>query len=549
MKTKKLFKKLLFGITLLCSFSLHAQVDTKGRDFWVSFGQNATQPTASSVALQIRIVANEAATGTIRFTNTGEIVPFSIAAGSVLTHVLTPAQRDAAYNGTPGVSNRTVRIQSDIPVTVFAFNQFSALACATNVLPVPVLGNSHFHLGWPTTNQRGGYEWDQYMAIAVEDGTNIYENGVRIASNLSAGQMYFRRQTQVGVDMSGFHITSNNPIAYFTAHSYFINDGGGDNIFQQLTPVNTWGRNFFVPVTTRELEYVRVVASEDNTTITQTGGNIAGSFILNTGEWAEFRITLANGGAYIQADRPIQVGSYMVGSTFFGAVPGPGGDEAFVWVPPIEQTVNSALMAPFIAGGLNRHFAMIVTPTATRDNTTVRIGTGEEEPLSGGTWHENAASGMSFYHMLLANNANVSYFFANPAGLIAYGYGFGSSISYYYVAGSGMRTLDVAFFANDVHNQDLIAHPFPTSGMNFRAYIQGDLSPNPNHIRWFIDGVEDVSLRDQLTWSRNFPNGTYLIAMEAVANDNNNTVRRVEGTLIIAIPSIIVNPHIRKLPR
>jgi len=548
MKTKNLFKKLLFAMFFLCNFSLHAQVDTKGRDFWVSFGQNAhalySEAGSLPLILQIRIVADEATTGTIRFTNTGEIVPFSIAAGSVFTHTLTEAQRNAAYNVTPGISNRTVRIQSSIPVTVFALNAVFALADATNVLPTPVLGNNHFHLGWPTATGR----WDQYMAIAIEDGTNIYENGVRIASSLSAGQMFFGRETRVGVDMSGFHITSNNPIAYFTAHSFANNNGGGDNIFQQLTPVNTWGRNFFVPVTTRELELVRIVASEDNTVITQTGGTIRqGSLNLNAGEWVELQITLANRGAYIQANNPVQVGSYMVGANFPEATR--QGDEAFVWIPPIEQTVNSALMAPFVAGTLNTHFAMIVTPTATRDNTTVRRGTGEEESLSGGTWYENVASGMSFYHMPLTNDANLSYFFANRAGLIAYAYGFGQSISYYYVAGSGMRTLDVAFFANDVHNQDLIAHPFPTSGMNFRAYIQGDLSPNPNHIRWFIDGVEDVSLRDQLTWSRNFPNGTYLIAMEAVANDNNNTVRRVEGTLIIAIPSIIVNPHIRKLPR
>jgi len=538
-------KIIIFVITLLLldsSFSLHAQVDMRGTDFWLSFANN-NNSSASQVALQIRIVADEAVTGTIRFTNTGETVPFSIAAGSVLTHTLTLAQREASYNLVTGISNRTVHIQSSVPVTVFAFNTVFALAGATNVLPTPVLGNNHFHLGWHTNS--GIIMQDQYFAIAIEDGTIIYENGVQVAT-LSAGQVYFRRSGSIA-DMTGFHITSNNPIAYVSAHSYAINNGGGDNFFQQLTPVNTWGRNFFVPVTRRGLEIVRIVASEDNTVITQTGGTIRqGSLNLNAGEWVELLITLANGGAYIQANNPVQVGSYMVGSGFLGAIG--QGDEALVWVPPIEQTVRSALMAPFAVDRLDEHHAIIVTPTATRGNTTVRRGTDEAQPLSGGTWHENAASGMSFYSMPLANNANVSYVFTNWAGLVVYGVGFGSNISYYYVAGSGMRILDAAFYANDIHNQDLEASPFNTSQINFRAEVQGDVSTSPGHIKWFIDGVEDASLRDQLTWNRNLPNGTYLIVLEVLMDDN-VTVRQVEGTLIIAIPSIIVNPHIRKSPQ
>jgi len=548
MKIKNLLKKLLFMIALCTPLLLSAQVDTRGTDFWLAFGNNGNNAAPTSVDLQIRVVADQATTGTIHFTELGTSIPFSIPAGGVFTHVLNNDQKTAVYSRDAGTSSKTARIQTNNPVTVFALNQLSLFTDATNVLPVQTLGTEYFqvqHVSNSVTWSGG------YLMIAIEDNTQIVHGGTSIT--LNAGQVHYFRTMP---DLTGTHIISDKPIAFFSVQTTMIHTPGADHLFQQLAPVNTWGRDFIVPVTLRGVERVRIVASQNGTNITQTGGTLITTTggqttlsNLNVGQWVELEITLANNGAFIQSNHPIAVCVFMVSNVHPGITNDFGqGDPAMAWIPPIEQTARQGLIAPFVPQGttvINRHYATIVTPTATKDNTTMRIGTGEAQPLSGGVWNHNAASGMSFYNVELTN-PTASYIFTNLAGLFIMGYGLATgSESYHYLAASAMRILDVAFYANNIHNQDLETNPFGVSGINFRAEVQGDISTSPNHIRWFIDGVEDVSLRDQLTWNRNLPNGTYLIVLEVLMDDN-ITVRQVEGTLTIAIPFIKVNPHVKK---
>ena len=96
-------------LLLLCNFSLSAQVDTKGTDFWLAFGLNS-YITSMEVDLQIRIVgSDQPATGTIYFTNMNDSVTFNVGAGQVFTHSLTLAQRADVYIQTMGISNRRDR--------------------------------------------------------------------------------------------------------------------------------------------------------------------------------------------------------------------------------------------------------------------------------------------------------------------------------------------------------------------------------------------------------------------------------------------------------
>jgi len=539
---------LLYGF-----FPLYAQFDSRGAEFWLTFGRNWRAASVDAVNLQIRIVGGEhAATGTIYFTALGTSLPFSVGAGQIYTHNLTLAQRQAVYhdNASSTITNRSIRITSTASVAVYALNQHSWSADATNLLPTPILGTEYFHMSYMSNVSTSR---DAYAVIAIEDATRVYHNGTLMAT-LNAGQVYFHR-ADAFIDMTGTHITSNKPIAFF-AMNEGVNIPNGvsasDNLFQQLAPVNTWGTNFFAPVSHRGADRVRIIASQDGTDITQVGGILpvtvpTGSqnrlSNLNAGEWVELEITSNNNGAFISANNPIGVCVYLTGSTY--TMPREG-DPSQAWLPALEQTVRTALLAPFIPLGntqLVRHYALVVTPTATKNNTTIRIGTGTEQPLSGGTWHDHS-SGWSYYVMRLVV-ATQSYTFSNMAGLFVLGYGVGNDESYYFLSASAFRTLDAAFYANDIHNQDLVVTPSNTSQINFRAEMQGDISTQPGHIRWFVNGVEQVSAIDQLTWSTNLPNGTYEIVMRILLDDN-FTTREIEGTLIVAIPTIRVNPHVKK---
>ena len=70
----------IITVLMLHALSLFAQDDTRGTDFWLTFGRNeiSTDNPNATINMQIRIVGSELpTTGNIYFTNLGYSVPFS----------------------------------------------------------------------------------------------------------------------------------------------------------------------------------------------------------------------------------------------------------------------------------------------------------------------------------------------------------------------------------------------------------------------------------------------------------------------------------------
>ena len=342
--------------------------------------------------------------------------------------------------------------------------------------------------------------------IAAENDTHITENKTSVAV-LQKGEVYSKYVS--GGDMTGTLITSDKPIAYFTTASCVnVPNGTGacDCLFQQQVPVHSWGNKFLVPLTKRGKERIRVVASQDGTTITQTGATIishpgTGSLSLNAGQFVELEAALSDGGCYLQSDKPIAVASFLMGLDYPDLYK--KGDPAMAWVPPIEQTVMNVAIAPFIEKGtsvLEEHHALIVTPTATKNATTMRIGNGAPKALSGGTWTDNVPSGFSFYSMPLTNET-ATYYFENAAGLSVMGYGLGPYESYYYLAASSARQLNPAFYINDIHFEDANEQTYCAGEFKVRGVAQMQLAGGSDDITWFIDNVEQTAERGKLEWT------------------------------------------------
>ena len=208
---------------------------------------------------------------------------------------------------------------------------------------------------------------------------------------------------------------------------------------------------------------------------------------------------------------------------------------AMAWLPPIEQSVTAALIAPFISDGyvLNSHYAVILTPTATRGNTKVSIGGALPDGLTGGDWIENDTAKMSFYKMPLTN-ATAAYYFTNPAGMIILCYGYDNTQTYYYLAGSAMRNL-AAFTANNIPYVELSDHVFCERDITFVADVQG-IHTNAGSLNWYIDNVHQPELTDLLTWSKNFATGNYTIKMSVLFMDE--STETYEGTFKIGCETV-----------
>jgi hypothetical protein len=536
-------KKILFltFIALATSNVLlgQGQFTTQGNDFWLTYGSNYN---SSGQTLQLRIVAAENTQVTLTYiANTALNATINVNAGQVYTRTLTASEVAAVYNTATGTSSRSLHVTSNKNIALFAINLIKYTTDATNVLPVTNLGTDYYHLAYRAVSGTGG---DGYCIIATENNTTITEAG-SIVATLNRGQVYSKYFGNV--DYTGRHITTNKPVAYFTTVSCVQVPNGiaaCDCLFQQLVPVPSWGNRFLVPVTNRGRDRVRIVASQNGTTINQTGGTIiSGSLSLNAGGYVELEINQTNNGCYIVASKPVAVGAFLMGSQNFSLSASVRGDPAFAWVPPIEQAVAQTLIAPFIAVGtsvLQAHYALIVTPTSTRATTTVSISNGTPQALAGGTWTTNAASGYSYYSMPLANNSTSTYEFQNSSGLTIMGYGLGEDESYYYMAAASARQLDPAFYVNDLHFQDINGQSICDAALVFRASIQYPLGNAAGRLKWYIDGVERTAARDQNTWT--MPKGQLLgtHTIKLTITDSYNQTKDVITTFtVLAIPSAI----------
>ena len=458
MKNITIFISVLF---LLCKFSLHAQNTTQGTDFWLTFGENSDpalgwDTTVTNIDMRIHIVnGNKATTGTIYFTKLGISVPFSIAAGQVYTYNLNNTEKQAVYNTITEISNRSIHITTNERVSVYAINRREYTADAALILPVAVLDTNYYVISYASIFW--GYSANDACAvIATQNNTKVYHNNSLMAT-LNAGQVYHRKFE----DMTGTHVTADKPIALFALNRMasipsIANDQTlpCDHLFEQLAAVKTWGKNFFVPVSVRKNDIIRIVASENGTNITQIGGTLLSpSWLstgwkttltnLNAGEWVELEVsTDSNGnGCYIQADKPVGICTYFTGCGYkHNGSPLIGCDPSQAWLPAIEQRIKSAVVVPFPLHTYSQytHYALIITPTATKNNTTVSIGGATPVALSGGIWYDHV-SGYSFYNMPLCGvfmpgfcDTTLGYLFTNSVGgLIVMGYGLGNQESYY----------------------------------------------------------------------------------------------------------------------
>ena len=550
-----MMKKIVIFLLIACNLSLYAQTtDTRGTDFWLTFGCNYGLGYMKP-ALQIRIVGGKKdAKVTLHYTALGSSEEFTVAAHSVYSYgVEFPDVKKVVYNEKTGISKFSIHITSSALVSVYAINMTENTTDATNVLPLKALGSDYYCISYEVMgNGLDTRLLDAYAVIATQDNTQIRHNH-EPAMTLQKGEVYYRTS---GTDMTGTHITADKPIALFSMHRGPLIPFGfssTDNLFQQLAPVSTWGKKFFVPVSWRGKDIVRIVASQNGTVITQTGGKEVVSpfpdapttYTLNAGQFAEFMVPLSNNGCYITANKPIEVCAYLTGESYNGnrsmGAREYDSDPAQTWVPPLEQAIDSALIAPFIPAGssvLNAHYALIITAITTKNNTRVSVNGGAPEALNGGQWYDNSAAGMSFYSLPLSSNSTSNYIFTNTAGITVMAYGTGETESYYYLAAAAMRTLDVAFYVNDIYYRELDSKFLCTQPIQFRAELDMDnVSNKPGFLKWYIDGIEEVAAQDLLNWEKNLPNGVYRVKIEVLMADD-EAIRTEEADLTIGTPEI-----------
>lgn len=457
----------LWMLLLLLQAVTKAQdFSNKGKDFWLCFPShvpNEKDGITYYANMSLFITADKNSSGIVSIPGVFSAA-FSVTGGQV-TEVNVPyslahiTSADAAK-----VIRKGIRVKVDAgkpPIVVYSHIYAGYRSAASLILPAAVLGKKYYSMNAPQVSISGSKS--QFVVVAVDTNTTVLITPVRdgikgspVTVNLPLpGDLY---ELQDKFDLSGSLIESvspNNeackPIAVFSGSSaiHIVSKNqctpgeSYDPLFQQLYPVNAWGKSYgFIPFE----GYVsgnpyRVIAAEDNTTVTVNGLQVA---TLDAGQYYPAKPLFGQvetQSVFINADKPVSVAQYAQSSSCSGAnVPaGTGyGDPDMVLLNPIEQQVNDITIFSSQKEIIYNDAKFI--NVIIKNNATASFTINGVAPAA--TWLPvfPAGSGYACAKIKLPANLNACTLKADSSfNVIAYG--FGDFESYAYSAGTHIKDL------------------------------------------------------------------------------------------------------------
>lgn len=428
----------LLLLTALAAWAQPAPLDTRGREFWLGFMQNAS----GTQQLSVKIAAEQATTGTVSVPLAGWSAPFSVTANGVVT-VSVPNLYEAT--GSETVLDRGVYITAVEPVTVTAVNYQNQTTDAAQVLPKVSLGTSYRVDALPGTStafQNGQYIFrSEFLIVATEDGTEVsitpsaattagHAPGVPFTVQLNAGQVYQIQAISGLTDFTGTLVSGTDqsgpcrPFAVFGGSMCAVmNCAACDHVNEQMTPLSTWGTSFHtVPMGNLAAWGFRIQANENNTAVSIDGG---APILLAAG--ATHMVASTTQPACITSDKPISVAQFMVGATCAGS-----GDPSLLLLSADERLSTSATFTTLFSTQVGiSHFVSVVTPTSAVGQLML-----DGAPVAPAVFSTfPGCAGLSYAKVLVPAGAHQV---TSATGFVAYAYGLASGESYLYALSNNM---------------------------------------------------------------------------------------------------------------
>jgi gliding motility-associated-like protein len=418
------------------------------------------------------------------------------------------AQPPYAYNQEAEVIlQNSLMVESQQPISLYAYNAGVNSSDAANILPLDALGSEYYALSY---NSSTNYTTDpatpeEFMVAASQDNTlvTIVPSGNTTTNNntyavkskdalepftirLNMGQTYLlKAQISGGNDgivytqnsLTGSYIKATKPIAVFSGHRrvHIGRNGPRDNLYEQLLPLELWGTRYIVANTTSHLTCTpagqtpaanrcRILAAHDGTIInisTALGNSVV---TLQRGEFSEFTINTAQEYAIVEASKPVSAALFEETSPCSGN----GSSDPFMLVlSPIENGVSSVSFAPFPffanndAAMGNRHYVTMIVATAHKAHTTLLMeGVGVVDTIDLTTFWHDIPSGYSYASAQVAYRSDRNYHLSNPYGLTSYAFGHGNAESYGYLLGMSYIQMTEPILSDTFYCKDH-ASPMP----------------------------------------------------------------------------------------
>ncbi len=449
-------KFLLCFITLFVLKVASAQdFSNKGKEFWLAYSYHVGMVTGSNPTMTLSITSDVTTTYVVEIFGGATIATGTVAANTI-SYITVPnsyfVDDDGLFNG------RAIHVTAAKPVVVYSFITRAQASAATLCLPATVLGKQYYSVNFTQISNENSS--NSYITIvAVEDNTTIevipkvstkggWTAGSINTITLNKGQVYQVLGTTsgtTGVDLSGTSVRSIasalgscKRIAVFSGSGkVMIGNGctnGADNLYQQLYPTGTWGKNFLtVPSYQNPNNYYRIMLSTTTAIVKLNGAVIPAASFVN-GYYTFFN-NLRN---KIESDEPICVSQYFT-SQNCGGNTGTLYDPDMIVLNPVEQNISKVTLASI--NKLNNtngqlHTVHVIIPNSGTALTSFKI----DGVSPGDIWTPHPQN-PNFSFAYFSNLTATSHTIQSDSGFNAIAYGYADFESYGYSAGTNVKDL------------------------------------------------------------------------------------------------------------
>lgn len=422
---------------------------TEGKEFWFGFMEGRND-NGNVHYIEITVTSRQA-TGFQIFIGKSATALQSVAnfvGANSSVQIRIPLEL-AEAKGSESIQEKGIYLTAENPVNVYALNWDYNSADVAVIYPVQSLGKEYFTMCYtPNVHNRPAHGRNsEFLIVAAEDNTvvnitpSVVTDGgkpakVTFSVKLNKGEVYQvqslnQRNLPGQGDLTGSFIESDKPVAVYsgsfsTTVPVEPEMGGYDHLFEQIPPIETWGREYYaVPLLTRRADRYRVLASEDNTTVLI--GNQP-PLTLSRGGYHEFLLE-SNEPSRIFADKPVLVAQFSQSNKTDEYFTGGDGDPFMIILSSVSQSKNDVTFVAYNSSQIRDYYVNIVTLTSEKDNIEL------DGELLGFFFKPFPGTNYSYAQIKLYSGNHTLRNLNPDRGFLAYVYGYGGYESYGYGVG------------------------------------------------------------------------------------------------------------------
>lgn len=498
-------------LALICGNTSYSQdFSNKGKDFWVAYGYHQVMSGNNAQQMVLYFAADQAATVNVSIPASGYFQTYNVPANTVVTSNPIPktGAQDARLTTASSLpENKGIHITSDKPIVAYAHIYNQNVSGASILFPTATLGKEYYSVNYTNiSNSPNSNCW--FYVIAADPGNTTIEitpsanaighpAGITFPVTLTQGQVYNVMGEVTGnngVDLTGSTIKSINTGGGCKRIGVFSGSGrisitcngsssSSDNYMVQAFPKSAWGKKYLTATTggNQTNNIYRVCVSNPATIVTVNGAPIG--LPLQGGFYYE--IAQSNTPKLIEADQPILVAQYLTSQGACGN--GSPGDPEVIYLSAVEQNINKVLWNATPNFNISQHFFNAIVPNGGSGISSFRL---DGAPLPSGSFITHPQS--PNYSYVKFSVGNGPHTIQSDSGFNAIAYGFGTTESYGYNAGTNIK---------DIYQYISVQNPaatinFPAACKDAPFYFTMTFPYQPTGVEWDLGSLGTFSMPD-----------------------------------------------------